>query len=224
MAILEVLTFPNPILREVSVLVKNFDSKLKQLADDMIETMYHSKGIGLAAPQVGALSRVLVIDTRPRNDGGQRYKPEDMTELEKGFDQPLIIVNPVIVKGEGKTTFDEGCLSVPGYFETVERYLYIEVKAQDLKGREFLIKTDGLLAICLQHEMDHLEGTLFIDHLSFLKSQKIKTQIKKHGYPPKKDSKDDENEKDQDKKSNLSKPTDINKATKLNKTKEKLEI
>ncbi len=226
MAILEVLTFPNPTLREVSVPVKNFDGKLKQLVDDMIETMYHSKGIGLAAAQVGALSRILVMDTRPRNEEGRRYKPEDMTELEKVVEQPIAIVNPVIVKGEGKTTFDEGCLSVPGYFETVERYLYVEVRGQDLKGREIFIKTDGLLAICLQHEMDHLEGTLFIDHLSFLKSQKIKSQIKKHGYPPKKEGQNEDAD-EQDKEAspnNLNKLDKLSKSNKSNKQKEKLEI
>src|SRR5690606_35040161 len=100
--------------------------------------------------------------------------------------------NPVIVNGEGKTTFDEGCLSVPTYYETVERKELIEVKYQDVNGNEKTLTTDGLLAICIQHELDHLEGTLFIDHLSFIKSQRIKNQIKKHGYPVKKEETEEE--------------------------------
>lgn len=214
MAVLEILTFPNPKLREVSVPVVDFDGKLKQLAADMIDTMYAARGIGLAAAQVGHLVRMLVIDTRPRDEGGRRYKDEEMTELEKKIEQPLVIVNPEIVSGEGKTTFDEGCLSVPGYFETVERYLSLEVKGRDVQGRELRIKTDGLLAICLQHEMDHLEGTLFIDHLSFIKSQKIKNQIKKHGYPPKKENAEKEDALEES----------VKKNTPIAKIKEKIEI
>lgn len=179
---LEILTFPNPLLREVAHPVSEFGAEIQQLASDMLETMLAASGIGLAAPQVGVLKRLLVLDTRPKEDKAGRYKAEEMTDLEKAVEQPLVLINPVILRGEGKTTFDEGCLSIPGYFETVERYRYIEVKAQDTQGREFIVKADGLLAICIQHEMDHLEGTLFIDHLNFLKSQKIKNQIKKHGY------------------------------------------
>lgn len=190
MAIRPILTFPDPRLREVSTPVEKFDSELEKLTKDMIETMYDANGIGLAAPQVGVLKRVLVIDTRSKDEKGRRYQYDEMTELEAAVQQPLVLINPVIVKGEGKTTFDEGCLSVPGYYETVERYLYVEVKAFDVNGKEFIVKSDGLLAICMQHEMDHLEGTLFIDHLSFVKSNKIKNQIKKHGYPPRTKDKD----------------------------------
>lgn len=188
--ILKILTFPDPRLREISQPVVKFDAEIKKLAEDMIETMYDARGIGLAAPQVGALVRMVVIDTRPRNEEGRRYKDEEMTELEKAVNQPLILINPEIVKGEGKTTFDEGCLSVPGFFETVERNLVVELKAFDLNGQEFRVKSDGLLGICMQHELDHLEGTLFIDHLSFIKGNKIKNQIKKHGYPPKQKDED----------------------------------
>ena len=195
MAILEVLKFPDPRLREISQEVKHFDSatkaRLNQLAEDMFETMYAENGIGLAAPQVGELIRLLVIDARPRDTKG-RYSIEDMTELEKSVTQPLVIINPVILKHEGKTTFDEGCLSVPMFFETVEREKYIELQYHDLQGHKQILKTDGLLAIVVQHEMDHLEGTLFIDHLSLVKSNKIKNQIKKHGYPPKKKHDDDD--------------------------------
>lgn len=183
MAKLEILTYPNPILREVSQKVTKFDAEIKKLAQDMLETMYDANGIGLAAPQVGKLYRMLVIDTRPRDPENSRYENDDQTELERKIKQPLILINPEIINGTGKTTFDEGCLSVPSFFETVERFETVEVKAFDVDGNEFRFKTDGLLAICIQHEMDHLEGTLFIDHISFTKSNKIKNQIKKNGYP-----------------------------------------
>lgn len=192
--VLEILKFPDPRLREVSKPVEKVTEKHAQLAQDMIETMYAAKGIGLAAPQVGELIRMLVIDTRPRDKEGRRYSYEEMTDLEKAIPQPLVLINPVIVKGEGKTTFDEGCLSLPGYFETVERFAYVELKALNEKGEEILVKSDGLLAICMQHEMDHLEGTLFIDHLSFIKGNKIKNQIKKYGYPVKKEEEVEEEE------------------------------
>lgn len=193
--ILDVLKFPDPRLREIAKPVETVTARMTQFAKDLIETMYASKGIGLAAPQVGELIRMLAVDTRPKDEEGRRYKNDEQTELEQKVQQPLILINPVIVKGEGKTTFDEGCLSVPGYYETVERFNYVEIKALNEKGEEILIKTDGLLAICLQHEMDHLEGTLFIDHLSFIKSSKIKNQIKKYGYPdPKKSEEETEEE------------------------------
>jgi peptide deformylase len=183
--ILKVLTYPDSRLREVSQTVKEFSAELKKLSEDMLETMYDENGIGLAAPQVGELKRLLVIDARPRDKKG-RYEEQEMTDLEQTISQPLVILNPEIVAHEGKTTFDEGCLSVPSFFETVERHAYIELKYQDIKGKTHVLKTDGLLAIVIQHEMDHLEGTLFIDHLSYVKSNKIKNQIKKHGYPEKK--------------------------------------
>lgn len=183
--IMKILTFPDPVLREVSKPVESFGPDIKKLTEDMIETMYDANGIGLAAPQVGELKRIVVIDTRPKDDKGRRYKYDEMTELEAAVQQPLVLINPEIVKGEGKTTYDEGCLSIPGYFETVSRYDYIEMKAQDASGKEFIVKADGLLAICMQHELDHLEGTLFIDRLSFVKGNKIKNQIKKYGYPAK---------------------------------------
>ncbi|MBC7743266.1 MAG: peptide deformylase [Bdellovibrionaceae bacterium] len=185
MAKLEILTYPNPLLREVSKTVKTFTPDLKKLADDMLETMYDANGIGLAAPQVGQLIRMLVIDTRPRDPESSRYDDEGQTELEAKIKQPLILINPEIIKGEGKTTFDEGCLSVPSFFETVERFEKVEMKAFDVNGNELRFTVDGLLAIVIQHEMDHLEGTLFIDHISFTRSNKIKNTIKKSGYPTK---------------------------------------
>lgn len=180
---LEILTYPNPLLREVSEPVTKFGPELKKLADDMLETMYDANGIGLAAPQVGQLIRMLVIDTRPRDP--ENISPEDdgLADLERKVQQPLILINPEIINGTGKVTYDEGCLSVPSFFESVERFEKVEVKAFDVNGKEFRFTTDGLLAICVQHEMDHLAGTLFIDHISFTKSNKIKNQIKKNGYP-----------------------------------------
>ena len=188
MAKLEILTYPNPLLREVSKPVTEFTpevvQKLTKLAEDMFDTMYDANGIGLAAPQVGELVRMLVIDCRPKSES-ERYEISDMSDLEQKVNQPLVLINPEIVKGEGKTTFDEGCLSVPSFFETVERFEKVEVKACDVNGKEIRFTTDGLLAIVIQHEMDHLEGTLFIDHISFTKSNKIKNTIKKSGYPTK---------------------------------------
>ena len=181
MAILEVLKFPDPRLRHKGKAIAKMTPELKQLAEDMLETMYSFKGIGLAATQVAREVRLLVADTRPRENG--RYKPEEMTELEKAITQPLVLFNPEIVKKEGKTTYDEGCLSVPTYFETVERFDYIEVKALDINGLPLLLKADGLLSICIQHEIDHLDGKLFIDRLSPIKSARIKSKIKKYGYP-----------------------------------------
>ena len=195
MAILEILTYPNPQLREVSKPVTEFNADLKKLVEDMLETMYDANGIGLAAAQVGELKRLLVIDTRPRDEKSRRYAYDEMTELEKKIEQPLVLINPVIVTGDGQTTFDEGCLSVPSFFETVERFEKIKVKACDVNGKEFLFEVDGLLAICIQHEMDHLEGTLFIDHISFTKSNKIKNQIKKNGYPTKEELEEIKNKK-----------------------------
>ena len=181
MAILEVLKFPDPRLRKKGVAVKTVTPELKKFAEDMLETMYSFKGIGLAAIQVDKQIRLLVTDTRPREEG--RYKPEDMTELEQQVPQPLVLFNPEIVSKKGKTTYDEGCLSVPTYYETVERFDVIEVKALDINGKEIRFTTDGLLAICIQHEIDHLDGKLFIDRLSPIKSARIKSKIKKFGYP-----------------------------------------
>lgn len=191
MAILEVLKFPDPRLRHKAKPIRQMTPKLQALADDMLETMYSFKGIGLAAIQVATEVRLLVTDTRPRENG--RYKPEEMTELEQAVEQPLILFNPEIVKKDGKTTYDEGCLSVPTYYETVERFNYIEVKALNRAGEPILIKTDGLLSICIQHEIDHLDGKLFIDRLSPIKSTRIKNKIKKYGYPDP-SSVDDEDE------------------------------
>lgn len=179
--ILEVLKFPDPRLRRKAQPVASVTAEHKALVKNMLETMYEFKGIGLAATQVGQEVRLLVMDTRPKENG--RYKTEDFTDLELQVQQPVIIFNPEVIAKEGETTFDEGCLSVPGYFETVTRYDYIEVKGLNENGEEFIIKTDGLLSICLQHEMDHLDGKLFIDRLSLIRANRLKNKIKKNGYP-----------------------------------------
>lgn len=190
----EILKYPDPRLREKSETVTKFDADLKTLAKDMLETMYDEKGIGLAAPQIGELIQMLVIDCRPKDEQG-RYDIDEMTELEAMIKQPLVICNPKIVHREGKTTYDEGCLSVPGFYDTVERANLIELEYQDVEGKTQRLRTDGLLAIVIQHEMDHLDGTLFIDRLSFIKSNKIKNSIKKNGYPEKKGREEREQEK-----------------------------
>lgn len=192
MGLLEVLKFPDPRLRLKGKPVDKVTKDLVQLSEDMLETMYSFKGIGLAAAQVGVQIRLLVVDTRPR-DGG-RYKPEDQTELESKVTQPLVIFNPEIIDKKGSTTFDEGCLSVPTYFETVERFEWIRVKGLDAKGKAFEFETDGLLSICIQHEIDHLDGKLFIDRLSPIKANRIKSKIKKFGYPDPDEEEDEEAE------------------------------
>lgn len=181
--VLEVLKFPDPRLRKKGLAVKQVTAELKTLADNMLETMYAEKGIGLAAPQVGESVRLLVIDTRPRDDDG-KPTTEGMTDLEKAVAQPLVIFNPEVkaVSNE-KTTYEEGCLSVPGFFESVERFCLVEITGLDREGAAHKFTVDGLLAVCVQHEIDHLEGKLFIDRLSFVKSNKIKNRIQKHGYP-----------------------------------------
>jgi peptide deformylase len=186
MALLEILKYPDPKLRRKCVPVGRVTPELQTLAKDMLETMYASRGIGLAAAQVGNLNRLIVIDTRkPEDEDAQetRYELGGETELERVIEQPLILFNPVVVKKQGKTTFNEGCLSVPSYFEVVERALYVEVEALNIDGKKITIKTDGLLAICIQHEIDHLDGKLFIDSLSPIKSARVKAKIKKFGYP-----------------------------------------
>ncbi len=181
MAKLEILKYPDPRLRKKGQPVEKVTQELQQLAKDMLETMYENKGIGLAAAQVNQQVRLVVIDIRPKENG--RYNIDDLTDLEKQAPMPFIIFNPEILSKDGKTTYDEGCLSVPTYFETVERAKEIEVKGLDINGKEFRLKMDGLLAICMQHEIDHLDGKLFIDRLTTIRGTRIKAKIKKFGYP-----------------------------------------
>ena len=178
---LEILRFPDPRLRKKSVAVDAVSDEFRQLATDMLQTMYASKGIGLAAPQVNHQIRLLVVDTRARETDG-RYDLSQLTDLEKQVEQPVVIFNPNVIEKDGKTSYEEGCLSVPGYFESVERADHIVVEGLNLDGEKFKFETDGLLAICIQHEIDHLDGKLFIDRLSPIKSNRIKAKIKKLGY------------------------------------------
>jgi peptide deformylase len=159
----EILIWPDPLLKETASPVERVDDDVRRLLDDMSETMYAADGVGLAAPQIGELRRVIVIDTSPRQEG-----------------QSLIhLVNPEIVKLEGKTTYTEGCLSIPGEAEDVERAAKAWVRALDYHGRPFELECEGLLAIAVQHEHDHLQGTLFVDHLSSLKRELIRRRMKK---------------------------------------------
>jgi len=192
MALLEILKFPDPRLRLKCKPVNKVTEELAQFANDMLETMYSFNGIGLAAAQVDRQIRLLVLDTRPKENG--RYSVEDMTELEQKVIQPMILFNPEVIEKKGKTTFDEGCLSVPSYFETVERYDWIRVRALNEKGEKVEFEADGLLSICIQHEIDHLDGKLFIDRLSPIKANRIKSKIKKFGYPDPNDEDEDESD------------------------------
>ena len=164
MAIREILTAPDPRLRETSKPVDKVDDALRELMDDMIETMRKAPGIGLAAIQVGVPLRVIVMDL-----AGEDEKPE-----------PLYFVNPVVTEqSEDSSVYEEGCLSVPEFFEEVERPARCRVDYLDYDGKAQTLHAEGLLATCIQHEMDHLEGVLFIDHLSRLKRERILKKIRK---------------------------------------------
>ena len=159
----EIVIWPDPVLKQVAAPVERVDDAVRRLLDDMAETMYAADGVGLAAPQIAELQRVIVVDTSPRQEG-----------------QKLVhLVNPEIVATEGKTTYTEGCLSIPGEAEEVERAARVRVRALDYFGKPFELDADGLLAIAIQHETDHLNGTLFVDHLSSLKRELIRKRMKK---------------------------------------------
>jgi peptide deformylase len=161
MAKREILHFPDPRLRNVAEPVEKVDDEIRQLVDDMFETMYDAPGIGLAAIQINVAKRVIVIDVS-----------EDKSE-------PLCLINPEILEKEGEETMDEGCLSVPEIYETVTRAEKITVRALDREGNSFEMHVDGLLAVCIQHEIDHLDGKLFVDYLSNLKRQRIRKKLEK---------------------------------------------
>ena len=181
MAKLDIITYPNPILKKMSSKIETVDSEIAQLGADMLETMYDAPGVGLAAPQIGKNIRMIVIDTRSKDEKGE-FTTEDMSELEQEISFPLILVNPVITKKEGKIKWEEGCLSVPGYTEQVERFAYVEVTAQNEKGETIELKADSLTGVCIQHEIDHLDGKVFIERLSMVRRNRITKQIKKYGY------------------------------------------
>ncbi len=161
MAKLRILEFPDPRLRKKAALVEAVDEPLRQLIDDMFETMYEAPGIGLAATQVDVHRRLLVADVSQEKNERQ------------------ILINPEILEKDGATVTEEGCLSVPGYFEEVERAEHIKVRYLDRDGNEQESEFEGLLAVCVQHEMDHLEGRLFVDYLSEVKRQRIRKRIEK---------------------------------------------
>jgi peptide deformylase len=161
MALLEILKYPDPRLRTVAKPVAEVTDEIRQLIEDMLETMYAAPGIGLAATQVDFHERLLIIDIT-----------EDKT-------QPLCFINPEILEMSGSMENDEGCLSVPEVYESIERAEHIRVKAQDKNGQEFELEAEGLLAVCIQHEMDHLEGKLFVDYLSQLKRSWLKKKMSK---------------------------------------------
>ena len=161
MAKLQILHFPDNRLRQKASKVTVFDEKLTKFANAMLETMYFSKGIGLAAIQVNVAKRVIVID------------------VSENRDEPLFLINPVIIDKKGPIKFEEGCLSVPGFYEKVDRFSEIEYEAQDLQGETYKQKAEGLLAVCIQHEIDHLDGKLFVDYISNMKRDRIAKKIKK---------------------------------------------
>ena len=168
MAIKTIITEPNEILRQVSKPVIKVGNDERKLMDDMLETMYAANGIGLAAIQIGIPKRIIVMDIS-----------------KDGKKNPLFFVNPIIKnKDKEKTTYEEGCLSVPNYFAEVDRPKYCEVEYLDYSGESKFLKADGLLATCIQHEMDHLEGILFIDYLSKLKKTMIVKKLSKKKNNP----------------------------------------
>ena len=162
MALLEILEFPDPRLRTIASPVEQVDDAMRELIDNMFETMYDAPGIGLAATQVNVHKRLLVMDI---SDEG---------------DQPMVFINPQITPLTDETkTYDEGCLSVPGFYETVERPDRVRINALDRNGEAFELEADGLLAVCIQHEIAHLDGKLFVDYVSRLKRERIRKKLEK---------------------------------------------
>ncbi len=163
MAKLEILEFPDPRLRTVAKPVAQVDERIRQLVDDMFETMYAAPGVGLAASQVNVHERVVVIDVS-----------EDQSE-------PMVFINPevTVLDEEALLPYDEGCLSIPGFYETVERPEKVRVNALDRDGKPFELEPHGLLAVCIQHELDHLNGKLFVDYISPVKRQRIRKKLEK---------------------------------------------
>jgi peptide deformylase len=161
LSILTILEFPDERLRKKAVAIKVVDESIKQLADDMLQTMYEARGIGLAATQVNIQQRIIVID------------------ISEEKNEPLYFINPEIIEKNGVEESEEGCLSVPGFYEKVKRAEHVKIKALDKDGKSFELHARDLLAVCLQHEIDHLDGKLFVDYLSSLKRQRIKSKLEK---------------------------------------------
>jgi peptide deformylase len=161
MALLEILHFPDTRLRTKAKPIKQVDSTIRKLVDDMFETMYKVPGVGLAATQVNIHKQVIVLDVSEEQN------------------QPLCLINPKLLSSDGQQTIEEGCLSVPDIFEKVERARQITVQALNQQGESFTLTTEGVLAVCIQHEIDHLNGKLFVDYLSSLKRQRIRKKLLK---------------------------------------------
>lgn len=161
MALLPILQYPDERLHRVAAPVATVDGKIRQIVRDMADTMYAAPGIGLAAIQVDVPLRIIVVDSSPSHDALQ------------------VFINPEIIVRSGVSTFDEGCLSVPGIYERVPRADRITVRALDADGKPFELSADGLLAVCIQHEIDHLDGKVFVEYLSRLKQQRILDKLKK---------------------------------------------
>lgn len=161
MSTLTILEFPDPRLRTVAAPVTVFDAELKQFVADMYETMYAANGVGLAATQVNVHKRVLVAD------------------MSEGGDKPLCLINAEILEKDGQQVYQEGCLSFPGIYADVTRALKVKVKANDVDGNEIIIEAEGPLAVCIQHEMDHLAGKVFVDYLSTLKRSMLLKRMEK---------------------------------------------
>jgi len=160
---MRILHYPDPLLKKKAEAITVFDETLKALASDMAETMYAAPGVGLAAPQVGILKRLIVIDCAPKGE------PPHL----------ILAANPEIVSGEGESVEEEGCLSVPGYYAKVPRSEHVTVRYRDMEGNAIEMSADGLLAVAFQHEIDHLDGILFVDHLSPLKKSIFRKRYKK---------------------------------------------
>jgi peptide deformylase len=161
MTLRKILHFPNPKLHHIAKSIENVDTEIKRLVDDMFETMYEDNGIGLAATQLGIDLRVFIVDVN--------IDPK----------QPLTFINPTIIEKSGEQKCQEGCLSLPGIYAEVKRADKIKIEALNREGKSFTMQADGLLSICIQHEVDHLDGKLFIDHLSSLRKQLIRNKLKK---------------------------------------------
>jgi peptide deformylase len=161
MALLPILHYPDPRLHKVAAPVERVDDGIRKLAADMAETMYAAPGVGLAATQVDVHKQVIVID------------------VSETHDDLLVLINPEILESRGQAACEEGCLSVPGIFETVTRAEWVKVRALGLDGKPFEREADGLLAVCIQHEMDHLKGKVFVEYLSRLKQDRILAKLRK---------------------------------------------
>ena len=168
----DIVIYPDKRLKEISRPVESFDEELHTLLDDMYETMINRNGVGLAAIQIAVPLRVLIINVPVETDS------ED-PRVQQPKENTLEVINPVILEAEGKTRYQEGCLSVPGYFEEVERYKAVRIEYQDRFGQKHILEDDDFLAIAIQHEMDHLDGKLFVEKLSLLKRKKFEKEWKK---------------------------------------------